>query len=73
MIVTLHTAVESCMRSGSGGPAASHQYINMEYAPLLSINKAGPALPEALGFSLIMNFKGVLTKLKNVDLAISVE
>ena len=51
--VTLHTAAESCARSGSGGPAASHHYINMEYAPLLCVSAAGPALPKALSFLLI--------------------
>ena len=51
--VTLHTSENPCARSGSGGPGASHHNINMEFAPLLSINAAVPALPEALGFLLI--------------------
>ena len=48
----------------------------MEYARLLSVNAEGPALPEALSFAcslLIIEFKGILMKLKNVALAISVE
>ena len=47
----------------------------MEYTPLIRVNAAGPALPEALGISPIafINFKGVFIKLKLVALAISVE
>ena len=51
--VTLHTSAKTCAHLGSGGPAASHQYIKMEYAPLFCVSSAGPALPETLGFLLI--------------------
>ena len=58
--MALHTSEETFARSGSGGPAASHHYINMEYAPLKCISAAGPAFPKGLGFSLIAHLLLIL-------------
>jgi len=50
---TNDSLAETCGHLGNGRPAASPLYIIMEYAPLLCVNAAGPALPEGLGFLLI--------------------
>ena len=75
--VTLHTSAKTCGLSGSGGPAASHHYINMEYAPFLVLKRGRPSVAKGARFfaysKLIIDFKGVPMKLKIIALATSVE
>ena len=58
--VAFHTLAGTCARSGRGGPAASHHYINMEHVPIGCIRAGSPVLPEALGFLLIAHLLLIL-------------
>ena len=70
--MTLHTSAESWAHSGSGGPATSHHYINMEYATLRKRSRHSIARGAwFLAYSaLIINLKGVLIKLHTIFLEV---